>query len=73
MAGADPTTKAEVLIRVGKLLEFKLPDFANRIFVVIDDEIPPSMQNHDVLTVQITGGSFDHGALTGGGAAVDPR
>lgn len=72
MPGANSTTKAEVLLRVSKLLEFKLPDFANRIHVVIDDDIPQSLQNNSVLTVQIVGGTFDYGAMTGGGANVIP-
>ena len=70
MPGANATTKAEVLLRAGKLLEFKLPDFANRIFIVIEDDIPQSMQNNSVLTVQITGGQFDHGAMVGGSSNV---
>jgi hypothetical protein len=70
MPGANATTKAEVLIRAARLLESKLPEFANRIFVVIDDDIPQSMQGNSVLTVQITGGSFDHGAMAGSGSNV---
>jgi hypothetical protein len=51
-------------------LQSKIPDHANRIFIVIEDDIPPSMQNNSVLTVQITGGQFDHGAMVGGGSNV---
>jgi hypothetical protein len=70
MPGADSTTKAEVLLRAARLLEARLPDFANRIHVVIEDDIPNSAQNNEILTVMITGGSFDEGALTGGGSSV---
>jgi hypothetical protein len=70
MPGANSTTKAEVLLRAAKLLEFKIPDFANRIHIVIEDDIPQSLQNNSVLTVQITGGQFDHGAMVGGGSNV---
>ena len=69
--GVNATTKAEVLIRAAMLLEARLPDFANRVFVVVDDVIPKSMQNNSVLTVQITGGHFDNGAMTGGGSFVN--
>lgn len=72
MPGANSTTKAEVLLRASKLLEYRIPDFANRIHVVIDDVIPQSMQSNSVLTVQIIGGSFDYGAMTGGGSNVVP-
>lgn len=72
MPGANSTTKAEVLLRAAKLLEFKLPDFSRRIHVVVEDDIPQSLQNNSVLTVQIVGGSFDYGAMTGGGANVVP-
>ena len=68
--GVNATTKAEVLIRAAMLLEARLPDFANRVFVVVDDVIPKSMQNNSVLTVQITGGHFNNGAMTGGGSNV---
>lgn len=67
---ADSTTKAEVLLRVARLLEFRLPEFANRIHIVIEDDIPQSLQSNEVLTVQIVGGTFDDGVLTGGGSAV---
>ncbi len=70
MPGANSTTKAEVLLRASKLLAFKIPEYSNRIQIVIDDDIPQSMQNNSVLTVQITGGTFDHGALTGGSENV---
>lgn len=70
MPGANSITKAEVLIRAGRLLESRLPEFANRIQVVVEDDIPQSMQSNAVLTLQITGGNFDHAALSGGGAAV---
>jgi hypothetical protein len=72
MPGANSTTKAEVLIRAGRLLESRLPDYANRIFIVIDDDIPQSMQANSVLTVQITGGQFNHAAMSGGGSNVVP-
>lgn len=70
MPGANSTTKAEVLLRASKLLAFKIPEYSNRIQIVIDDDIPQSMQNNSVLTVQITGGTFDHGAMAGGGSNV---
>jgi hypothetical protein len=70
MPGVDSTTKAEVLLRAAKLLESRIPDFANRIHIVIDDEIPQSAQNNEILTVMITGGNFDNGAMTGGGSSV---
>ncbi len=72
MPGASSTTKAEVLLRASSLLQSRLPEFANRIHIVIEDEIPQSLQNNEVLTVQITGGTFDFGAMSGGGAAVIP-
>ncbi len=70
MAGANSTTKAEVLIRAAKLLEFKLPEFAGRIFPVIEDTVPQSLQNNEIITLQVTGGTFDHGAMAGGSSAV---
>ena len=70
MPGANPTTKAEVLIRAARLLEAKIPEYAKRVFVVIEDEIPQSMQANSILTVQITGGQFDHGAMVGGSSNV---
>lgn len=70
MAGANATTKATVLLRIGKLLEARIPDFANRIFVVVEDKIPETVQSNEVLTVQITGGNFDYGAMVGGGSNV---
>ena len=65
MPGADSTTKAEVLLRASQLLEARLPEFANRIHIIIDDDIPQSLQSNEVLTVQIVGGQFDHGAQVG--------
>lgn len=70
MPGANATTKAEVLIRAARLLESRLPEYANRIFIVIDDDIPQSMQSNSVLTVQITGGQFNYAAMAGGGSNV---
>lgn len=70
MGAANATTKAETLIRIGKLLEYNIPEFANRIFVVIEDKIPETMQNNEVITVMITGGQFDHGAMVGGSSNV---
>jgi hypothetical protein len=70
MGAANSTTKSEVLIRAAKLLEAKLPAFACRIFPVIDDDIPQSLQNNEVLTVQVTGGQFDYGAMVGGSSSV---
>jgi hypothetical protein len=58
MPGVDKVTKAEVLLRASKLLESKLPEFANRIHIVIEDDIPQTLQNNEVLTVQLTGGRF---------------
>lgn len=70
MPGSNATTKAEVLIRAARLLESRIPEFSNRIFVVIEDDIPQSMQGNSVLTVQITGGHFDYGAMAGGSSNV---
>jgi hypothetical protein len=58
MPGVDKVTKAEVLLRASKLLESRLPEFANRIHIVIEDDIPQTLQNNEVLTVQLTGGRF---------------
>jgi hypothetical protein len=65
MPTALSTTKAEVLLRASQLLEAKIPEFANRIHIVIDDEIPVSLQSNEILTVQIVGGQFDHGVQVG--------
>jgi len=58
MPALDKITKAEVLLRASKLLASRLPEFAERIHIVIEDEIPQTLQNNQVLTIQLTGGHF---------------
>jgi hypothetical protein len=61
MPGLDKVTKAEVLLRASRLLESRLPDFTNRIHIVIEDTVPQTLQNNQVLTIQLTGGQFRAG------------
>jgi hypothetical protein len=65
MPGGLHTTKAEVLIRATALLQARLPEFGDRIYIVVEDVIPASLQGGELLTVQITGGNFDTNAMMG--------
>jgi len=61
------TTKIEVAERFERLLKCKLPDFASRIYWVLDNRPPAgAIRDVELVTFGFIGGHFDHPNQGGG-------
>ena len=71
MGAIRNTTKREVLQRAVALLETSNAKYKNRVFVMAGNDLPPNINDHDLLTVSLSG-QFSYNEQAAAGEKVVP-
>lgn len=70
MASISHTTKREVLQRIKARLQDRLPEYRDRVFIVIGNDLPMNIRDKTFLIIRPLGGSFNWSQMQAAGSVV---